>query len=284
MLAAAQLLGELVVELGKHLLLDPTHRDADRAFPGCELRLRVVVRELDGHLALLVDEGAWQSRQQLGQQDAFLELRLHGLARFRFDDLPVRLDLDIDHGHVARAQLALDWCDLGQRLTNIAEPAFEHLVGDLDRRRVGQREVRHVAQRDLRHHRDRRLQPRGPASLQLEHLHVGVVDRIDRLVSHRLLQHLGDDGLDDLLAQRGRADARLDQLARRPAGPKAFDLRPRRKAVQHALIGRVDQLGRHLDGHADLAFRQRLSHDCELCDHARDSTERARTYASRARV
>jgi len=49
--------------------------------------------------------------------------------------------------------------------------------------------------------------------------------------AHRLLQHLGDDRLDDLLAQSGRADARLDQLARRPAGPEAFDLRPRCEAV-----------------------------------------------------
>ena len=122
-------------------------------------------------------------------------------------------------------------------------------------------ELGYVRQRDLRHDADRRLEPGGPSTLQLEDFDVGVVDRIDRLVIESLAHDLGHHRLDDFFAQDGGTDSRLDEGARGPAGPEAFDLGPRGEAVQHPVVGGVDHLGGDLDGHADLALRQALGHD-----------------------
>ena len=122
-------------------------------------------------------------------------------------------------------------------------------------------ELGRVAQRDIGHDADRRLELRGPPALELQHLDIGVVDGVDGLSLEGLAHDLRHHGLDHLLAQRGRTDPRLDQRARRPARPKALDLRARREAIEHAVVGRVDDLGRHLDVHADLALGQALGHD-----------------------
>jgi len=98
----------------------------------------------------------------------------------------------------------------------------------------------------------------GPEPRRLEDLDVRRVDGIDRLSLERLPHHVRDHGLHDLLAQRRRAYARFDQRARRAAGAKALDLGARRKAVQDAVISRVDDLGGDLDVHPHLALGQTL--------------------------
>ena len=199
MLAAAQLLGERVIQLRKGLLLDSAQRHANGGFLTGELGLRVVVWKLDGGLPSLVDKRSRQDGQQLGQQHTVLELRLHGLARLGFDHRAVRLDLHVDDGDVPHPRLPLNRRDLGERFPQVFEPALEHLVGDLDRLRW-RCQPRSVPECDLRHHADGCLQPRGAAALELDHLDVRVVDGVDRLLAHRLLHDLGDDGLDHLLS------------------------------------------------------------------------------------
>ncbi len=197
----------------------------DRALPARELGLAVGLRKGHPGLTRLVDEGSGQHREKLGQQHALFQLRLHRLARLRFDPLPVHLDLDVDDRQVAQPELALHRRDLGHRLAHLFETAFEHLRGDLVAVKVGLKS-RDVRERHLGHHADRRLQLCGTAALELEDLHVGVVDRVDRLLHHGLAHHLGDHRLNDLFTDHGRPQAGLDQGARRMAGPESFDLRP----------------------------------------------------------
>ena len=212
--------------------------------------------------ACLVDERAGQGGEELGQQHALLQLCLGRLARLRFDDVPVHLDLDVDDGDVARADLALDGRDLRHRLAHVLEASLEHLLGDLVRvvRRLD-RKRGDVGKRHLRHDADGRLQLGGPSALQLDDLHVRVVDGVDRLVVECLTHDLGHHRLDDLFAQRCRPDASLDQGARRLARSKTFDLGPRGETVEHSIVVRVDDVGRHLDRHPDLALGQALGHD-----------------------
>ena len=129
------------------------------------------------------------------------------------------------------------------------------VVGRLDLQRL------HVGQLNLRHHADRRLQAGRTAALELQDFDVWVVDGVDRLLVQGLAHHLGHHRLDDLFAQRRGTDPGFDQRSRRLAGTEALDLGARREPVQHPLVGRVDHVRRHLDGHAELAFRELLRDD-----------------------
>jgi len=81
-----------------------------------------------------------------------------------------------------------------------------------------------VGERDLGHHAHRRLQLRRPPALQLDDLDVGVVNRRDRLLGHRLPDDLGHHRLDHLFPKRRGSKPCLDQCTRRAPRPKAFEL------------------------------------------------------------
>ena len=257
-LEAAELAGELVVQVGQLALLDPADLELEAPLPDL-----AVVLVHAGEVALLALLASGQRQRELLPDGLGADLdvdRVHlRLGRLGVVGLGLLGDLrlgrpgvrlggltDADRDEVALGGRPLDRNPVTRPAAQLLERLVHLLVGRLGRR-IGQVEVLDVAELDLRPHLDVGLEHQRPAVLAvLDAGELRLGERIELLLRLGLAPVARHQALDHLLVDL-LAEALAHHLGRHLARAEAGDLHLLGVIPDDALGLRVDRGGRDLD-------------------------------------